>query len=133
MESDKLYKIVFYVGCSWNFIIAAALLVTTPTLHTMVGIAAPLYPMFIYFNLMSIFSFGCIQWIIARNLYGHRSFVKLLAFAKFAMVVLFIYSILIDVPPKELVLFLLPGMIVDTVFGFAFWRFLVFSRPKAAS
>jgi len=133
MESLKNYTKVFYVGSAWNFIIAASLFVMTPTLHKEVGIAPPLYPMFIYFNIMSIFFFGCMQWMVARNIGGSRPIAKLLMWAKFGMVVLFGYSIYMSAPPQELVMFLLPGMVIDTLFGFIFWRFLVFSRAKLAT
>ncbi|MCI0708030.1 MAG: hypothetical protein L0Y80_11170 [Ignavibacteriae bacterium] len=128
MESEKVYKVLFYAGSAWNFAIAGGLFVMTPTLHTLVGIAAPLYPMFIYFNLMSIFFFGCMQWSVAHNLWNSRVLVKLLMWGKFITVALFVYSILISAPPTELVMFLLPGMIIDGVFGLIFWRFLSYSR-----
>ena len=132
MESYKLYKGVFFVGSAWNFSIAGALLIMTPWLHLNVGIEPPRYPLFIHFNLMSIFFFGCMQWMVARDLHNHRNLVKLLMWAKLAMGGIFLYSMLLDAPPKALVVFLLPGMVLDVLFGLIFWRFLVFSRPQAA-
>ncbi len=131
MESDKLYRIIFYVGAGWNFAIAAALLVMTSSLPTLLNIEPPRYPLFIHLNLMSIFFFGCMQWVIARNLHGHRSFVKVLMWAKLAMSVVFVYSIVVDKPPMELVSFLAPGMVVDVIFGLIFWRFLVYERAMS--
>jgi hypothetical protein len=133
MESEKLYKILFYIGSVWNFAASVGMFLVIRSLPSIIGIAQPLYPMFIYFDLMSIFFFGCIQWIIARNLYGHLSFVKMLVWAKLAMGAVFIYSILLDTPPpKELTGFLAPGIVVDVIFGLIYWRFLVFSRKKIA-
>ena len=111
---------------------ATTLFVLTGSLPSIIGIEPPRYPIFIHLNLMSIFFFGCIQWIIARDLHGHRSFVKLLVWAKLAMGAVFLYSILLDAPPKALMGFLGPGVALDVMFGLIFWRFLIFSRPKAA-
>jgi hypothetical protein len=104
--------------------------VLTGSLPSLIGIEPPLYPIFIYFNLTSIFFFGCIQWIIARDLHSHRSFVKLLMWAKLTMGAVFFYSILFDAPAKALVDFLAPGMVIDVLFGLIFWRFLIYSRPQ---
>jgi hypothetical protein len=131
METDKLYKAVFYIGAGWNFLIATALFVLTGSLPSIIGIEPPRYPIFIHFNLTSIFFFGIIQLIIARHLHEHRSFVKMLMWAKLAMGVVLLYSILHDAPAKELIGFLAPGIMLDVVFGLLFWRFLVFSRAKA--
>jgi hypothetical protein len=132
METNKLYKILFYVGAGWNFSIAAALFILTGSLPSLIGIEAPRYPLFIHFNLTSIFFFGIMQVMIARDLYGHRSFVKMLMWAKLAMGAVLLYSIIVDAPPKELVGFLAPGIVLDVLFGLAFWRFLVFSRARVA-
>ena len=132
MESDKLYKTVFLAGAGWNFAIAIGLFVMLGPLPTMIHIDPPRYPMFVDFNLMSIFFFGIIQLIIARNLYSHRSIVTMLMWAKFALVFMFCYSIVVDSPPKELTSFLAPGMVIDLLFGLIFWRFLVFSRQRLA-
>jgi hypothetical protein len=128
METDRVYKVLFYVGSGWNFCIAATLFVLTGSLPSIIGIEPPRYPIFIHFNLTSIFFFGCIQWIIARDLYGHRSFVKLLMWAKLAMGAVFLYSILLGPSAKALMAFLAPGMAIDVIFGLIFWRFLIFSR-----
>ncbi|GEM_PF-1307792 len=132
METDRLYRVLFYVGSGWNFAIAITLFVLTGSLPSIIGIEPPRYPIFIHFNLTSIFFFGCIQWIIARDLHGHRSFVKLLMWAKLAMGAVFFYSILLDAPAKALMGFLAPGVALDVIFGLIYWRFLIFSRPKVA-
>ncbi len=132
METDKLYKVLFYIGGGWNFLICTALFVLTGSLPSLIGIEPPRYPIFIHFNLTSIFFFGVMQFIIARHLHEHRNFVKMLMWAKLAMGVVLLYSILIDVPPKELVGFLAPGIVLDVIFGLLFWRFLVFSRARVS-
>jgi hypothetical protein len=132
MESDKLYKALFYIGGAWNFLIATALFVLTGSLPSIIHIDPPRYPIFIHFNLTSIFFFGIMQVIIARHLYRHRDFVKMLMWAKLAMGAVLLYSILVDAPPKELVGFLAPGIVLDVIFGLLFWRFLVFSRARVS-
>jgi hypothetical protein len=132
METDKLYRVLFYVGSGWNFAIASTLFFLTGSLPSIIGIEPPRYPIFIHFNLTSIFFFGCIQWIIARDLHGHRSFVKLLVYAKLAMGLVLLYSILLEAPAKALTDFLAPGVALDVIFGLIFWRFLIFSRTKVA-
>jgi hypothetical protein len=93
METDRLYRVLFYAGSGWNFAIASILFLLTGSLPSIIGIEPPRYPIFIHFDLTSIFFFGCIQWIIARDLHRHRSFVKLLVWAKLAMGAVFFYSI----------------------------------------
>jgi hypothetical protein len=132
MESDRLYKFLFYVGSGWNFVISTTLFLLAGSLPSMIRIEQPRYPIFILFDLMSIFFFGCIQLIIARDLHGHRSFVKLLVWAKLAMGAVFLYSILLYTPPKALINFLAPGVVLDVIFGLIFWRFLIFSSKKVA-
>jgi hypothetical protein len=133
MESDKLYRVLFFIGSGWNFVMSIGAFVLVGSLPAMIGIAPPLYPIFIYFNLMSVFFFGCMQWIIARNLRSYRSIVKMLVWAKLAMAAVLLYSILHDAPAKELVGFLAPGVVVDVIFGLIFWRFLVYSGPRATA
>ncbi|MBI4428500.1 MAG: hypothetical protein HY562_05220 [Ignavibacteriales bacterium] len=130
MESYKLYKALFFAGSGWNFAIAGSLFVLTPWLHTIIGVEPPRYPIFIQFNLMSIFFFGCLQWMVARDPLNLRSVARLLMWAKFTMVGIFVFSLLTQASPKALAVFLLPGIAIDGGFGLIFWRFLVFSRSK---
>ncbi len=133
MESDKFYRIVFYAGSAWNFAISITLFVLTDSLPSIIGIEPPRYPIFIHFNLASIFLFGCIQWIIARDLRGHRSFVKLLVWAKLAMGGVLLYSIVLGVSSAALEGFLAPGIALDVIMGMIFWRFLIYSRKQVAA
>ena len=96
----------------------------------MINIEIPKHTLFIYFNLMSIFIFGCMQFTVARNLHENRNMVMILMWAKFAMIGVFIYALIFDAPVKELTSFLLPGMVIDFIFGLLFWRFLVYSRKQ---
>jgi ABC-type enterochelin transport system permease subunit len=132
METDRLYKLLFYIGSGWNFAISTTLFILAGSLPSIIGIEPPRYPIFIHFNLMSVFFFGCIQWTIARDIRGHRSFVKVLVWAKLGMGAVFLYSILLAAPVRELIVFLAPGVVLDVIFGLIFWRFLIFSRTKVA-
>lgn len=130
MESDKVYRIIFYLGAGCNFSAAVSVLLLMDSLPRIIGIEPPRYSILIYFNLMSIFFFGCMQWTIARNLRLNRSMVKILMWAKFAMAIVFLYAHIVDPPVKELALFLVPLVSMDFLFGLAFWRFLVYSRAR---
>lgn len=51
------------------------------------------------------------------------------------MGVVFGYALVVAPMPVELIGFLAPGMVIDVLFGLAFWRFLVYARtgrPQAA-
>jgi len=128
MESEKVYRALFYLGAACNFIAAVSVLLLMNSLPRIIGIEPPRYSIFIYFNLMSIFFFGCMQWTIARNLRLNRSMVNILMWAKFGMPIVFLYAHIVDPPVKELALFLLPMVSLDFLFGLVFWRFLVYSR-----
>jgi hypothetical protein len=130
MENDKLYRILFYIGCGWNFAIAASLFILLNSLPTMLNIDPPRHTLFIYFNLSSIFIFGCMQLMVARNLHKNRNMVIILMWAKFTMIIMFVYALIFDAPVKELTSFLAPGMVIDFIFGLIFWRFLVYSRSQ---
>jgi hypothetical protein len=56
----------------------------------------------------------------------------MLVWAKLAMGLVVVYSMLVDPPAKALIGFLAPGIVVDVIFGLIYWRFLVFSRPRVA-
>lgn len=132
METLKLYKIVFLVGSGWNFVTSVVIFFLIGSLPALIGIAQPNYPVFIYFNLMSVFFFGCIQWTIATHLDNSRSFVKILVWSKLVMGAVFTYAMIIGPFSKELFSFLVPGMVIDVVFGLIYWRFLVFSRRASS-
>ena len=133
METDKLYRVLFYLGSGWNFVISVTIFVLTRSLPSMIGIEPPRYPIFIYFNLTSVFFFGCVQWIIARDIRAYRSFVKMLAWAKLTMGGILLYSLLVDTMVKALIGFLAPGVVLDVIFGLIYWRFLMYSRAKAVA
>jgi hypothetical protein len=130
MESENLYRKVFYAGCGWNFLVSIPMVFLVGSLPGMIDIDAPRYPIFIYFNLMTVFLFGCLQFTVARHLETARPYVKILAWSKILLVLVFLASVFFLAMPAALTEFLAPGMVVDLVFGLLFWRYLQFSAVK---
>ncbi|MFH1050806.1 MAG: hypothetical protein V1779_07750 [bacterium] len=130
MENDKFYKIVFYVGCVWNFAVSVSLFILVGSLPDLLKIEPPNHSLFIYFNLYTIFVFGMMQFMVARDMCTNRNMVFILMWAKFIMLAVFVYVLIIDAPVKELTGFLAPGMVIDLIFGLLFWRYLVYSRKQ---
>jgi len=128
MESERLYRGVFFAGSAWNFIASIPTMFLVGFLPSMIQIEAPRYPIFIYFNLMTMSMYGCIQFVVAKNLNSSRSFVKILFWAKTLTVLTFVAGVVfLDMPPS-LISFLAPGIVLDLIFAALFWRYLVFSR-----
>lgn len=132
MENERFYRGVFYAGSGWNFLASIPTAFLIGTLPAAIQIEVPHYPIFIYFNLMTVFMFGCMQFAVARHLSVSRPFVKILVWSKMLAVLIFIAAIVFLVMPTNLTGFLAPGIFVDLVFGALFWRYLVFSANKMA-
>lgn len=133
MESERFYRGVFYAGSGWNFLTSIPTMFLVGTLPAMIQIEAPRYPLFIYFNLMTMFMFGCVQFAVARHLSVARPFVKILVWSKMLTVLTFVAAIVFLAMPANLTRFLAPGMFADLVFGALFWRYLVFSAKEPAT
>jgi hypothetical protein len=132
MESEKLYRRIFYAGCGWNVLVSVPMVFLVESLPDMLHIDAPRYPVFIYFNLMTVFLFGCLQFTVAQHLETARPYVKILAWSKILLVLVFLAAVFLLAMPEALAEFLAPGMAVDLVFGLLFWRYLRFSARKTA-
>lgn len=133
MESEQFYRRVFYAGSGWNFLASIPTAFLVSTLPAAIQIEVPRYPIFIYFNLMTVCMFGCVQFAVARHLSAARPFVKILVWSKMLTVLIFVAAIVFLAMPTSLTGFLAPGMFVDLVFGALFWRYLVFSaKAKTA-
>jgi hypothetical protein len=124
MERERFYRAVYYAGSGWNFIASVPTFFLVSVLPAMLQIQEPLYPIFIYFNLMTMFLFGCIQFTVARNLLSSRPFVKILIWSKVLTVLIFVGGLLFLSIPRGLVEFLAPGIFLDLIFGILFWRSL---------
>lgn len=133
MENDRFYRAVFYAGGAWNFLASIPTVFLVRSLPTMIQIDAPRYPIFVYFNLMTVCLFGFIQILVARNLRSSRSLVKILIWSKMLTIVVFVGALFFLAMPPNLTNFLLPGMVIDLIFGGLFWRFLFFSAKAADS
>ena len=134
MESERFYRGVFYAGSAWNFVASVPTFFLVGSLPGMIEIDPPNFPIFIYFNLMTMFLFGCIQFTVGRNLPGARPFVKILIWSKILTVLIFIAGLILLSMPSGLISFLAPGIVLDLIFGLFFWRYLsIASKLKTAA
>lgn len=127
MESERMYRAVFYAGSGWNFLASIPTLFLVGSLPGLIDIEAPNYPIFVYFNLMTMSMYGCVQFVVARNLSTARPYIKILVWAKLLTVAFFLFGLLFLSMPQNLSGFLGPGIFLDLLFGLLFWRYLVFS------
>jgi hypothetical protein len=133
MESERVYRGIFYAGSGWNFLASIPTLFLVGSLPGLIDIEAPNYPIFVYFNLITMSMYGCVQFAVARHLATSRPYVKILVWAKFLTVLCFIFGLLFLSMPPNLSSFLGPGIFLDLIFGLLFWRYLVFSSKTAAA
>lgn len=133
MESSLLYQRVFYAGAIWNWAASIPIFFLVQSLPGMLHIEDPRYPIFIYFNLMTVMLFGCVQFTVARNIATTRPFIKILVWSKILTVIVFVGALFLLSTPRGLVEFIGPGMAVDLVFGLLFWRYLWFSKPTPST
>ncbi len=130
MESERFYRGVFYSGSLWNFVASVPTMFLVDALPDFIGIDPPNHSIFIYFNLMTMFLFGCIQFTVARHLSEARPFVKILLWSKFLTVAVFLGSLVLLPMAAGLIEFFIPGMVIDSVFGILFLRYLFFSAKR---
>jgi hypothetical protein len=130
MESLRLYRGIFYFGAGWNFLASVPTFLLVSSLPSMLQIEPPLYPLFIYFNLMTVFLFGCLHIVVARSMSSSRSLVVVIAWSKFLTALIFVGGLVFLSMPQPLIEFLAPGMALDLLLGAAFWRYLIFSKPE---
>ncbi|HEX9615316.1 MAG TPA: hypothetical protein VGA55_07400 [Bacteroidota bacterium] len=129
MKTERFFRFIFYTGAAWNFLVSVPLVFLVPFLPSTIQIDPPRYPLFIYFNLMTVFLFAWIHLIVARSPLESRSLVTVLLWSKFLTVLVFAASLLFLPMPAGLVEFFLPGMIIDFIFGLLFvWCLIVSGR-----
>ncbi len=133
MESERIYRGIFYAGGGWNFLASIPTIFLVGTLPGLIDIEAPNYPIFVYFNLMTMSMYGCVQIAVARNLATSRPYIKILVWAKLLTVFFFVFGLLFLSMPPNLSGFLGPGIFLDLIFGLLFWRYLVFSSKPAVA
>ena len=132
MESERLYRGIFYGGGGWNLLASIPTAFLISTLPSMLQIEAPRYPVFIYFNLMTMVLFAFVHFTVARNLGTARPYVKILVWSKMLTVVVFVAGIIFMRMPAALIEFLAPAISIDLILGAIFWRYLVFSAKQTA-
>lgn len=130
MESERFYRGVFYSGSIWNFVASVPTMFLVNALPGLIGIDPPNHVIFIYFNLMTMFLFGCIQFTVARHLAESRPFVKILVWSKFLTVSVFLGALAFLPMAQGLTEFFTPGMVIDLVFGILFLRYLFYSGKR---
>jgi len=130
MESEQFYKKIFLAGSFWNWIVSIPLFCLVWYLPTMIKITEPLYPIFIYFNLMTVAMFGCVSTPSLKSP-GNAGNCQDSGLVKISHICIFIAAVVLLNMPSELTQFLAGGMVVDLLFGILFWRYLVFSRESA--
>ncbi|MEX2116657.1 MAG: hypothetical protein WEB37_07210 [Bacteroidota bacterium] len=130
MESERFYRGVFYSGSIWNFIASVPTMFLVNALPDLIGIEPPNHVIFIYFSLMTMFLFGCIQFTIARHLIEARPYIRILVWSKLLTVAIFIGALAFLPMASGLTEFLFPGMIIDLLFGLLFLRYLFYSAKR---
>jgi hypothetical protein len=121
MERSQLHRRIFIAGGIWNLAMGIPIALLVPWLPGIVKIAPPLYPIFIYFNLMTVTMFGFVALTVARNLATMRPMMLILAWSKFLTAGVFVGAVLWLSMPRELTEFLAGGMAVDLGLGVAYW------------
>lgn len=132
MNNERFYRGVFYTGGAWNFLASIPTFFLVGSLPGIIGIEDPKYPIFIYFNLMTMFLFGLIHFTVVRHLATARPFVKILLWSKILTVLIFLGGILMLSMPSNLISFLAPGITLDLILGFLFWRYLFVTGASKA-
>jgi len=132
METERFYRIVLYVGAGWNFLVSVPTFFLVNSLPSMIDIEPPKYPIFIYFNLMTVFLFAWIHLLAARSPFESRPLMTILAWSKLLTVIIFAGALLFLSMPAGLIEFFLPGMIIDLILGLLFIRCIVISGRTLA-
>jgi hypothetical protein len=130
MESERFYRGVFYSGSIWNFVASIPTMFLVNALPGMIGIEPPNHVIFIYFNLMTMFLFGCIQFTVARHLAEARPYIRILVWSKFLTIAIFLGALAFLPMAQGLTEFFVPGMILDLLFGLLFLRYLFYSAKR---
>jgi len=130
MESEGFYRGVFYSGSLWNFVASVPTMFLVNALPGIIGIDPPNHVIFIYFNLMTMFLFGCIQFTVARHLDEARPYIKILVWSKLLTVAVFLGALAYLPMESGLTEFFIPGMILDLLFGLLFLRYLFYSAKR---
>ncbi len=121
MDRSVLHRRIFLAGGIWNLAMGIPIALLVPWLPALIHIDDPRYPIFIYFNLMTVTMFGFVALTVARNLATMRSMMLILVWSKILTAGVFVGAWLWLPMPRELTEFLAPGMAVDLGLGIAYW------------
>ncbi len=130
MDRAVLHRRIFFAGGIWNLAMGVPIFLLVPWLPSLLKITQPLYPIFIYFNLMTVTMFGLVTLVVSRHVNEMRPIIAILVWSKVLTFAVFVGAYLWTSMPGELTEFLLGGMIVDLCLGLAYWKIWVEIKPR---
>ncbi len=125
MDRPVVHRRILFAGGIWNLAMGIPITLLVPWLPQLLKIADPLYPIFIYFNLMTVTMFGFVALTVGRHLATMRPMVMILVWSKLLTAGVFVAAVLWLPMPRELTEFLAGGMAIDFGLGLAYywiWR-----------
>lgn len=128
MDRSLLHRRILLAGGIWNLAMGIPITLLVPFLPSLLLIEEPRYPVFIYFNLMTVTMFGFVALTMSRHLAAMRPLLPVLVWSKILTFGVFIATILLLPTPRELIEFLAGGMVIDLILGLLYWRIWVETR-----
>lgn len=128
MDRSLIHRRILLAGGIWNLAMGIPITLLVPWLPTLLKIEDPRYPIFIYFNLMTVTMFGFVALTMSRHLVAMRPLLPVLVWSKVLTFGVFIAAVLWLPMPGELTEFLAGGMVIDLILGLLYWRIWVESR-----
>jgi hypothetical protein len=125
MERSLLHRRILLAGGIWNLAMGVSITFLVPWLPTILKIEEPRYPIFIYFNLMTVTMFGFVALTMSRHLAAMRPLLPVLVWSKIMTFGVFIAAVLFLPTPPKLSEFLAGGMVIDLILGLLYWRIWV--------
>ncbi|MCU0453027.1 MAG: hypothetical protein MUE68_05170 [Bacteroidetes bacterium] len=125
MVRSVLHRRILLAGGIWNLAMGIPITLLVPWLPALLKIEEPRFPIFIYFNLMTVTMFGFVALTMARHLAAMRPLLPVLVWSKVLTFGVFIAAVLWLPMPRELTEFLAGGMVVDLILGLLYWRIWV--------
>jgi hypothetical protein len=128
MDRSRLHRRILVAGGIWNLAMGIPITLLVPWLPALLKIEEPRYPIFIYFNLMTVTMFGFVALTMSRHLAAMRPLLPVLVWSKILTFGVFIAAVLWLPMPGEITEFLAGGMVIDLILGLLYWRIWVETR-----
>lgn len=122
MERSLLHRRILTIGGIWNLAMGVPITLLVPWLPALLKIEEPRYPIFIYFNLMTVTMFGFVALTMSRHLGSMRPLLPVLMWSKILTFGVFVAAVLWLAMPPPLTEFLAGGMVIDLILGLLYWR-----------